>query len=111
MYPTMQDVKARNTVYRIAFRNGGSNASPLLNCAEGGRMRLNTATETMRTGSGITTSMLGLHVGGRAPAVCPTRPIEFGSGTFLLVLGKCHRPVARSLLVYDLLGLPVIRPS
>src|SRR5712692_8320190 len=96
MYPTMHDVKAKNTVDRTAFRNGGSNASALLNCAGGGRMRLNTATETMTRGSGTATSMLGFHVGGRAPAVCPTRPIESGSGTFLFVLGKCHRPVARS---------------
>src|SRR6266571_2891474 len=90
----MYDVNARNTVYRIAFRNGGSNVSPLLNCAGGGRMRLNTTTETMTTGSGTATSMLGFQVGGRAPAVCPTRPIGFGSGRFLFVLGKCPRPVA-----------------
>ena len=98
MYPTMHDVKAKNTVDRIAFRNAGSNASPLLNCAGGGRMRLKTATEAMTRGSGTATSMLGFHVGGRAPAVCPTRPTGFGSGMFLFVLGKCHRPVARGLL-------------
>src|SRR5712692_799134 len=96
MYPTMHDVKAKNTVDKIAFRSGGSKASALLNCAVGGRMRLNTATEAMTRGSGTATSMLGFHAGGRAPAVCPTRPIESGSGMFLFVLGKCHRPVARS---------------
>jgi len=94
----MNEVSARKTVYRIAFRKGGSNANPLSNCAGGGRMRLNTATETMTMGSGTATTMLGLQVGGRVPAVCPTRPTGFGSGMFLFVLGKRHRPVVRGIL-------------
>lgn len=97
MYPTMNDVKARKTVYRIAFRNGGSNANPLLNCAGGGRMTLNTTTETITKGRGTATIRLGFHGGGIVPEVCPTCPIDFGSGMFLFVLGKCHRPVTRSL--------------
>jgi len=93
----MNDVKARKTVYRIAFRKGGSNANPLLNCAGGGRMMLNTATETMTIGRGIATIRLGFQGGGIVPEVCPTCPIDFGSGMFLFVLGKGHRPVTRSL--------------
>src|SRR2546425_12807837 len=95
MYPTTNDVKARKTVYRIAFRNGGSNADPLLNCAGGGRMMLNTATETMTMGSGTATIRLGFHGGGIDPKVCPTCPIGIGSGMFLFVLGKGHRPIVR----------------
>ena len=96
----MNEVSARKIVYRIAFRKGGSNASPLLNCAGGGRMRLNTATETMTMGSGTATSTLGFQVGGRVPAVCPARPMDFGSGMFLFVLGKCHRPVVRGFFCH-----------
>jgi len=94
----MNDVKARKTVYRIAFRNGGSNANPLPNCAGGGRMMLNTATETITMGRGMATIRLGFHGGGIVPEVCPTCPIDFGSGMFLFVLGKSHRPVIRSFL-------------
>ena len=49
----MNDVNARKTVYKIAFRNGGSNANPLLNCAGGGRIMLNTTTDAITTGRGI----------------------------------------------------------
>jgi len=98
MYPTMNDVKARKTVYRIAFRNGGSNANTLLNCAGGGRTMLNTTTETITKGRGTATIRLGFHGGGIVPEVCPTCPIDFGSGMFLFVLGKGHRPVIRSFL-------------
>ena len=97
MYPTMNDVKARKIVYKIAFRNGGSNANPLLNCAGGGRMMLNTTTETITNGRGTATIRLGFHRGGIVPEVCPTCPIDFGSGMFPFVLGKGHRPVIRSL--------------
>src|SRR5438132_9463519 len=94
----MNDVKARKMVYRIAFRNGGSNADPLLNCAGGGRMMLNTATETMTIGSGTEKVRLGFHGGGIVPDVCPTCPIELGSGMFLFVLGKGYRPIIRGFL-------------
>src|SRR3989441_10725686 len=63
-------------------------------------MRLNTTTETMTTGSGTATTMLGFQDGGRVPAVCPTRTTGFGSGMFLFVLGKCHRPVVRGFIRY-----------
>src|SRR3989442_5058094 len=96
MYPTMNDVKARKTVYKTAFRNGGSNANPLLNCVGGGRMMLKTTTETITKGRGTATIRLGFHCGGIVTDVCPTRPIEIGSGMFLFVLGKGHRPVIRS---------------
>ncbi len=86
----MNDVKARKTVYKIAFRNGGSNANPLLNCAGGGRMMLNTTTEIITKGRGMATIRLGFHGGGIVPEVCPTCPIDFGSGMFLFVLGKSH---------------------
>ena len=92
----MNDVKARKTVYKIAFRNGGSNANPLLNCAGGGRMILNATTETITSGRGMATIRLGFHCGGIVPEVCPTCPIELGSGMFLFAFGKGHRPVIRS---------------
>ncbi len=94
----MNEVNARNTVYRIAFRNAGSNANPLLNCAGGGRMMLNATTETITSGRGMATIRLGFHCGGIVPEVCPTCPIELGSGMILLVFGKGHRPVIRSFL-------------
>jgi hypothetical protein len=68
----MNDVKARKTVYKIAFRNGGSNANPLPNCAGGGRMILNTTRETITKGRGMATTRLGFHGGGIVPDVCPT---------------------------------------
>ena len=93
----MNDVKARKTVYKIAFRNGGSNANPLLNCVGGGRMMLNATTETITSGRGMATIRLGFHCGGTVAEVCPTCPIELGSGMFLFVLGKGHRPVIRGV--------------
>jgi hypothetical protein len=89
----MNDVKARKTVYKIAFRYGGSKANPLLSCAGGGRMMLNTATEIITKGRGMATIRLGFQGGGIVPEGCPTRPIDFGSGMFLFVLGKGHRPI------------------
>lgn len=86
----MNEVKARKIVYKIAFRNGGSNANPLLNCAGGGRIMLKIATETIIIGRGMAMIRLGFHGGGIVPKDCPTRPIEFGSGMFLFVLGKGH---------------------
>ena len=96
----MNDVKARKMVYRIAFRNGGSNADPLLNCAGGGRIMLNTATETITMGRGMATIRLGFHGGGIIPVVRPTGPIGFGSGMFLFVFGKGHRPVIRGFFCH-----------
>src|SRR5437867_2907225 len=93
----MNDVKARKTVYKIAFRNGGSNANPLLNCVGGGRIMLNATTEKITSGRGMATIRLGFHCGGIVPEVCPTSPIELGSGMFLFVLGKGHRPVIRGV--------------
>lgn len=82
---------ARKTVDSTAYRNGGSNANPLLNCAVGGRMMSKTTTEAITTGSGTATIRLGLHRGGIVPWVCPTCPIELGSRMFLFVLGKGRR--------------------
>src|SRR5437867_10493392 len=93
----MNDVKARKTVYKIAFRNGGSNANPLLNCVGGGRMMLNATTETITSGRGMATIRRGFHCGGLVPEVCPTCPIELGSGLPLFVLGKGHRPLIRGV--------------
>src|SRR3989442_7524495 len=92
MYPTMNDVKARKTVYRIAFRNGGSNANTLLNCAGGGRTMLNTTTETITKGRGTATIRLGFHCGGIVPEVRPTCPIDSWSGIVLFVLCQGHPP-------------------
>src|SRR5437879_13622130 len=85
------------SVLRLEFRNGRSNANPLLNCAGGGRTTLNTTTEIITKGRGMATIRLGFHCAGTVPDVCPTCPIELGSGMFLFVLGKCHRPVLRSV--------------
>src|SRR5437879_13586937 len=93
----MNDVNARNTVYRIAFRNGGSNANPLLNCAGGGRMMLNTTTEIITRGRGMATIRYGLHCGGTVPYVCPTCTIVLCSVMFLFVFSKGHRTVIRSI--------------
>src|SRR3989442_11170756 len=92
MYPTMNDVKARKTVYRIAFRNGGSNANTLLNCAGGGRTMLNTTTETITKGRGTATIRLGFHGGGNVPEGFPTFPIDFCLGNFFFVLCQGHPP-------------------
>src|SRR2546422_10336801 len=91
----MNDVKARKTVYKIAFRNGGSNANPLLNCVGGGRMMLNATTETITSGRGMATIRMGFHCGGTIAEVCSTWPIGLGSGMFLFVLGQGHWPIIR----------------
>src|SRR2546427_11775502 len=97
MYPTMNDVKARKTVYRIAFRNGGSNANTLLNCAGGGRTMLNTTTETITKGRGTATIRLGFHCGGIVSEGSPTFPIFIVSGMALFVLCKVPGPATPRL--------------
>src|SRR5437773_11532364 len=98
----MNDVNARKTVYKIAFRNGGSNANPLLNCAGGGRIMLNTTTDAITTGRGIATIRLGFQCGGMVAEVRPTCSVEVGSGMCLFVLGKGHRPVIRGVFGHEL---------
>src|SRR3989442_14588961 len=99
MYPTMNDVKARKTVYRIAFRNGGSNANTLLNCAGGGRTMLNTTTETITKGRRTATIRLGFHGGWVVPEDCPTCPIEIASRMVLFILVQGPRPGSVRLVV------------
>jgi hypothetical protein len=68
MNDTTKDVKARNTVDRIAFSKGGSNTSDLLSCGAGGSVALKTASRPIKLGRGRASRSLRCQPPGVDPA-------------------------------------------